>query len=217
MRDDRTKRRERPLLFTLGTTLLAIGLSAAMLWWAYTTPEAVLIGRPGRHDARVGAARLADCLDCHVPFVGTPGSRCLGPGCHGDLATGTPPRDGPAMPVRFHAALRAYECSQCHVEHAPWTEAPDAKFSHTVVPTDARADCARCHRAVRENHARTDAVSCDLCHGLERWKGAQIAHERVKDQPCDLCHAAPSTQTHATVAGACDNCHGTSAWAAVSK
>lgn len=210
-----TERRERPLLFTLAAGLFALGLSAGMLWWAYSTPESVLIGRPGRHDAVSDRSRLADCLDCHVPFVGTPGSRCLGPGCHGALATGTPPRDGPAMPVRFHVVLREYDCRRCHIEHAP--AKPPAPFAHAIIPADSRGRCSDCHLAGRAAHARTDAVSCDLCHGLERWRGASMVHERVRNQPCDLCHAAPTTPAHASVAGACDNCHGSGDWASVSK
>ena len=208
-------RRERPVLFTFATALLALGLTAGMLWWAYSTPEAVLIGRPGRHDAVRDGARLADCLDCHVPFVGTPGSRCLGPGCHGELATGTPPRVGPAMPVRFHVVLRDYECRRCHTEHQAPRAAPEV-FAHEVIPAASRTRCADCHLPGRDAHARTDAVPCDLCHGLEQWRGAKMSHERVQEQPCDLCHAAPATKAHATVAGACDDCHGTGDWATVS-
>ena len=214
MREDPSERRERPLLFTVATGFLAVILSAAMLWWAYATPESVVIGMPGRHDQTSGADRLADCLDCHVPFVGTPRSRCLGPGCHGELATGTPPQTGRAMPVRFHAALAEHSCSECHVEHG--SQLSRQRFDHVVIPQTARARCARCHFAQRESHARTDAVSCDLCHGFDQWRGAQIVHDRVQNHPCDLCHAPPATEAHTSVAGACDRCHGTQSWDAVS-
>jgi hypothetical protein len=202
-------------LFTVLTGLLAVTISGLMLLWAWATPEDVVIGVPGRHDQLAGGERLADCLDCHVPFVGTPRTRCLGPGCHGALGTGAPPRTGPAMPVRFHAALDEEPCGTCHLEHG-WSEARGA-FDHAVIPQATRSRCARCHLAQRASHARTDAVSCDLCHGFDAWKGAQIVHDRVANHPCDLCHATPPTEAHASVAGACDRCHGTASWDSVSQ
>lgn len=214
MREEPAGRRERPLLFTVATGFLAVALSAVMLWWASATPESVVIGLPGRHDQLVEGARLADCLDCHVPFVGTPRSRCLGPGCHGALATGTPPQDGRAMPIRFHAALREERCGLCHLEHGK--QVARERFDHEIIPDATRARCSRCHIAQRASHARTDAVSCDLCHGYDKWRGAEIVHGRVQNHPCDLCHATPASETHTSVAGACDRCHGTANWDSVS-
>src|SRR5437867_12813845 len=109
--------KDKPYVFALLTGVLAIIVTVVIMLWGNASPESVLIGLDGRHDGVAGGDRLAACLDCHVPFVGTPGSRCLGPGCHGELATGTPPRDGPAMPIRFHAVLRDRPCSLSHQEH----------------------------------------------------------------------------------------------------
>lgn len=149
----------------------------------------------------------ADCLDCHVPFRGTPPTRCLAPGCHGSLATGTPPRDGPAMPVRFHAALRGHDCGSCHAEH----ERPpprDGRFSHRAIPEAIRVRCQACHSGEGiDHHARTDAVACDLCHGTENWTRADMVHTRVDDRACDLCHRAPDDPRHVSVEGNCENCH----------
>jgi hypothetical protein len=201
----------RPILFAVVTTAGATILSIAVLWWATLDPESVVIGMPGRHDAPPSGERLADCLDCHVPFVGTPGSRCLGPGCHGELATGTPPKDGKAMPIRFHAALRDAPCTPCHVEHT--RSAERVAFSHDRIPAGARAKCSRCHLgAAVEDHARTDSIPCDLCHGVERFAGTEIDHSKVSNHPCDLCHASPKDEAHASVAGACTDCHRSESW-----
>lgn len=204
--------KERPILFALSSAALALFITASMLWWASQDPESVVIGLPGRHDAPSTAKqRLADCLDCHVPFVGTPGSRCLGPGCHGELATGTPPKDGPAMPIRFHAALRDTACTRCHEEHT--VDRSAREFSHRLIPESTRRNCSVCHsgRDV-SGHARTDAISCDLCHRYDRFEGTQMSHERVVDQPCDVCHVTPKDEAHASVAGACTDCHDSKSW-----
>src|SRR5262245_21032951 len=135
---------DRPFAFALATAVGALLITAIMLLWGEASPETVLIGLEGRHDAPSGGERLATCLDCHVPFVGTPGSRCLGPGCHGDLATGTPPREGAAMPIRFHAVLREEPCGSCHQEHVTErVETSTRTFAHSIIPASMRERCAR--------------------------------------------------------------------------
>ena len=199
---------DRPWWFLVWTTFFVVTATAGTVWAIRSAPDAMLVGQPGRHDI-AGAA--AACLDCHVPFVGSPASRCLSPGCHGDLATGTPPRDGPAMPVRFHVALRDLPCGRCHEEHRTL---PTARlFDHRLIPDVERQACRRCHHAESQaNHARMDAVACGTCHGESTWKGSEMNHARVSDQPCELCHARPTTRRHAAVAGTCDDCHTTTDW-----
>ena len=179
-----------------------------MFEWAVAAPAEVLVGRRGLHDPP-GPEPAADCLDCHVPFRGTPATRCLAPGCHGSLATGTPPRDGLAMPIRFHAALREHDCGTCHTEHAAMAK-QRLSFSHNEIPSAARSRCHACHPGDGIiHHARTDAVSCDVCHDTKHWQGAKMSHSRVTEHPCDLCHRAPEDPRHASVAGTCQDCHGT--------
>ncbi len=200
------KRRERPFLFGALITLGALLATTVVLWWAQAAPVAVVVGKPGRHDGQ--EARLADCLDCHVPFVGTPGSRCLSPGCHGQLATGTPPRDGPALPIRYHAALRAYDCGLCHAEHS---HGEPTRFSHATIPEAARERCSRCHGAQKVvSHPKGDPLECSGCHAVETWR-AKMDHTRVDNQACDLCHLAPESAPH-TVAGNCSDCHRPKSW-----
>ena len=202
---------DRPWGYVLVTVLLSSSVTAAIAWAIFLAPERMLVGGTGQHEAS-GAA--AECLDCHVPFVGTPASRCLSPGCHGDLATGTPPRNGPAMPVRFHVALRDEPCSRCHDEHR--RSAQNRLFDHRLIPTDHRKDCRRCHRAEdTPNHADRDAVACGTCHGYTRWGGAKIDHARVDREACELCHRQPNTGQHAAFAGACDTCHQPTSWSAL--
>lgn len=206
--------RDRPLLFALFCIVISAGITWAVVVWAEASPESVLLGLQGRHDAVGAGERLATCLDCHVPFVGTPSSRCLGPGCHGDLATGTPPRDGPAMPIRFHVALRDQPCGLCHQEHVPrGTSRVAMPFTHDLIPGTTRARCARCHSgAGRDSHPPTDAVACELCHSTERWQGVEVEHSLVAQQPCDVCHGAPASPAHASIAGNCSECHETQRW-----
>jgi hypothetical protein len=212
------KRAEKPVAFAIATTLLAAVITASMLVWAQASPENVVIGLAGRHDG-MNDERLAGCLDCHVPFVGTPGSRCLGPDCHGDLATGTPPKAGRAMPVRFHAVLREEPCTGCHVEHGTkQTVTATRTFTHELIPSEPRKVCVRCHSAGGiDAHARTDAVACDVCHGTRAWKGVRAEHERVATIACDGCHAAPSDKTHASFAGNCTECHDTRSWTPIAQ
>jgi hypothetical protein len=210
---------DRPVAFALFSSAIALVISLFVFMWAQASPESVLIGLEGRHDGAGGSERLAACLDCHVPFVGTPGSRCLGPGCHGALATGTPPRDGPAMPIRFHTVLRDQPCGTCHQEHVRrGTSTSTRAFTHQIIPTSTRERCSRCHTgAGKRSHSATDAVSCDLCHGTQRWTGIGIQHERVRQHPCDLCHAAPPGPAHDSVAGTCNECHETTTWKPLTK
>jgi hypothetical protein len=206
--------KDKPYTFAILTGLVAIVVTAAMMLWGGISPESVLIGLEGRHDGVEGGERLAACLDCHVPFVGTPGSRCLGPGCHGELATGTPPKSGPAMPIRFHAVLRDKACGTCHAEHVEAGARTSTRaFTHELVPVDVRSECHRCHTAAGiVAHASADAVECASCHDLRGWRGVRIDHGRVAKDACDLCHLAPETTTHASVAGTCQECHEIGNW-----
>jgi hypothetical protein len=205
---------ERPYLLAAASILLAISVSAGVVLASTRRPERLLIGLAGHHDAR-GTERRAACLDCHVPFVGTPASRCLSHGCHGELATGSPKSDGPAMPVRFHAALREEPCGPCHDEHikGDLEHLPRREFTHELIPPALRPECRRCHSgSTNRSHSRTDSVECGRCHGVTAWKGSPIDHSKVTDEHCDVCHVAPEGPSHATLAGTCSTCHETTAW-----
>ncbi len=205
---------ERPYVFAAASLAIGFLLTAAMVAWSSQDPESVVIGQAGRHDAPAGtSSRLANCLDCHVPFLGTPGSRCLSPGCHGELATGTPPQAGKAMPVRFHAALRDYECGLCHTEHGAPAGETARIFHHDLIPDAERDGCQKCHSGTQvKSHATADAVPCRACHETNRWAGVKIEHQNVWQHACEVCHAAPEGETHSSVSGTCGGCHETSAW-----
>jgi hypothetical protein len=210
---------ERPYLLALASAVTAVAVGAGVFVWGSARPEQVLVGRAGRHDAPTAdVERHAACLDCHVPFVGTPASRCLGPGCHGELATGSPPKTGPAMPVRFHVALRDEPCELCHAEHDGPVRTASRTFSHTLIPEARRDECRRCHGAGQvAAHSRTDAVGCSTCHGLTRWRDAHLDHSRLSEVHCDSCHDAPETAAHSGLAGTCSTCHGTEVWVPTSS
>ena len=202
---------ERPYLLAAAVVVAALGAGAIAALAATNDPSSAIVGLAGFHEARD-----ATCVDCHVPFLGTPASRCLSPGCHGALATGAPPRDGPAMPVRFHVALRGAPCSGCHHEHASPGVVASPRFTHGAIPADVAAECRRCHSARQQpDHARTDDVGCARCHGTERWSGTTIDHARVAEVACDVCHVAPEGRAHASLAGTCATCHGTDRWGTI--
>lgn len=205
---------DRPFVFAGLTIAGAAMFTGLVILGSGLAPETVLIGLDGRHDApSADEERMAGCLDCHVPFVGTPPSRCLSPGCHGALATGTPPRTGPAMPVRFHAALRDVPCRRCHLEHGPRIREKGTPFTHDIVPEESKSACSHCHSGARTaNHAPTDAVDCGLCHEVDAWRGVNVDHTKVWQTACDSCHVTPSDEAHGEVAGACSTCHVTETW-----
>lgn len=206
--------RERPYVLALislgGGTLATI----AVLAFALAKPESVVIGLDGRHDRIEGGERLASCLDCHVPFVGTPASRCSSPGCHGELATGSPPREGKAMPIRYHVAIRDERCGLCHVEHADREELEKpVGFSHQKIPEKVRDECRRCHSAINVRaHSGTDQIDCRRCHETTSWTGTVMNHALVEGEHCDVCHVAPEGEAHANLAGTCSTCHEREAW-----
>lgn len=194
-------------------TALAAALAGGAAVWAYVreAPHAALVDRPSHHQP-AGAAALARCLDCHVPFLGSPSTRCLGPGCHGDLATGTPPRDGPAMPVRYHVVVRKQACSTCHEEHRIGGR---IDVHGAVADPELRAACQKCHSARRvPAHARTDEEPCGVCHADASWRADRARHEKLHTQACEVCHRAP--EGHPRVAGTCLGCHQTRSWTQVS-
>lgn len=204
---------ERPLRGLLLMLLWGSVGGAAGLGWALVSPNEALLGRLGQHDvARPGAQVPAGCLDCHVPFAGTPSTRCLGPGCHGDLATGTPPTEGPALPVRYHVVVRREPCGLCHMEHNAVGERRPRRDPHSPLPQALIEEgCAECHSArSRPGHARTDEVPCGRCHGLKAWLGAQVIHDQVAALACELCHVVPDG--HRVTSGACGSCHTPTAW-----
>lgn len=156
----------------MGRRALAIGssaLAALALGLAYLMlrPGPALVPQTSTH----GPDRAA-CLDCHVPFSGTPSTRCLGPSCHGALATGTPPRDGPVLPVRYHVVLRGEDCGQCHEEHADRDTATGDPHRGMALEV-LRSKCDQCHLdAGPPSHPRTEG-SCGRCHTLETWENAR--------------------------------------------
>lgn len=196
------------------SALVALVAGAGALLLSLNDPQKMLVGQPGWHDAVSDSAPgKAACLDCHVPFVGTPRSRCLAPGCHDTLATGTPPRDGPAMPIRYHAALVKAPCQRCHDEHGQASLSQAVDY-HELLPDDVEERCRSCHQgSAVTGHARTDAVNCSTCHETSKWRPSAPRHDLVSKHPCDLCHGPPQNDVHNDITGTCSDCHKTSGWA----
>lgn len=202
----------KTVLVSMGMTVL---IGVGLYQWALRDPVRVLVGSQGRHDAPPHRPQPAACLDCHVPFLGTPTSRCLAPGCHASLVTGTPPKTGPAMPVRFHSVLRDLSCQSCHGEHQRGISL--VPFRHQIIPTPQEQACFRCHSGARRpKHARTDAIACGTCHSTDNWAGTKMSHEKVTNAPCALCHRPPDIAGHPANDG-CIECHETNRWAQEEK
>ena len=212
--DNKKVASERPYAFAVLAIFVAALVCGGLVSWAVSSPEVVVIGASGQHDGPPDGDRLAGCLDCHVPFLGSPGSRCLTPSCHGNLATGIPPRTGSAMPVRFHVALNSLECSNCHNEHGERSpKAAKGQFSHSIIPSGHKEQCSHCHSGSSfSGHSSTDSVACSKCHTLESWKVAAVDHQAIWEHACDVCHVIPKETEHITVAGTCSSCHTTVNW-----
>ncbi len=182
---------------------------------AFVYPSAML--SPG---ALIPAhADLADkCLTCHAPFRGAVSGRCVG--CHGvsDIGirttSGSPiaPLTKHASRASFHQDLSEQNCIACHSDHGRLTE---RRFSHALLRSAARGDCATCHAAPTNALHRGLRVRCNQCHTTEHWSPATFDHSTLPSATlarCESCHAAPTDRFHRQITTACTQCHSPQRW-----
>ena len=147
-----------------------------------------------------GMHQVVQCRDCHVDLQFAKAStRCAD--CHADLHRG---QFGPdcqnchtvqgwkvaVSAVRLHSnrfpllgAHGAAACEDCH------------KGAASGVFTGLSTQCASCHlkdyqTAQPLNHAAANLpVTCDTCHGMDRWQGARFDHTQFTSFALSGAHA----------------------------
>ena len=165
-------------------------------------------------------ALTSDCFACHAPLRGASSSLCIT--CHKVPDIGLRTTAGvdlakPSIKASFHQSLTETNCMACHSDHAqPKLVRGDRKpFSHSLLRTDIRDQCASCHVAPTNTIHRNLTVGCNQCHQAERWKPASFDHALLpKDTlaKCEGCHKPPTDALHQQIQSNCLSCHGTKAW-----
>ena len=93
-----------------------------------------------------------NCFACHSPFRGAVAERCTS--CHtvSDIGlrktTGAPFTRASAI-TPFHQSLTSQNCMACHTDHTNPALTPRSRpaFSHGLLNTAIRENCASCHAA----------------------------------------------------------------------
>jgi len=161
-----------------------------------------------------GHAELAtDCFACHVPLRGAASELCVK--CHALPDIGLRTTKGVPLPQRsvktsFHQDLIEQDCMACHSDHqAPKLSQPSRKpFSHSLLRTATRDQCASCHKVPTDNLHRQIKGNCKQCHSQDRWKPATFDHDRLfvldgdHDTKCVTCHASDDYSRYT-----CYGCH----------
>ena len=164
------------------------------------------------------AALRDDCLACHAPLEGVRSDRCTK--CHTPDSVGvTLAAGGAALEPReaiatLHRRVAATPCVACHAEHAGRLDGGRAaRFDHSALPADLRAECDTCHadrRPADDLHtALAPADACASCHSKAAWKPATFDHDTFfrfdEDHPsrCSGCHTPGSSLK----VYSCTGCH----------
>ncbi|MBF0448314.1 MAG: cytochrome c3 family protein [Magnetococcales bacterium] len=155
-----------------------------------------------------------DCFACHDLFLGAASENCMD--CHkvddiGLRTTNGAPVTGKKTTVPFHQKLLGQECVACHSDHAGVAKYRiRQRFSHILVDTTTREQCASCHKAKRPADALHRQLSdkCAQCHGTEKWKPATFDHtrwfrfDRHHPAKCTDCHPKNTYERYT-----CYECH----------
>lgn len=161
-----------------------------------------------------GHAQLStDCFACHSPWRGATTERCIA--CHalGDIglrSTKGVPVAKKNIKISFHQELIEADCMACHSDHAqPRLTQRDRKtFSHSLLRSAARDQCASCHRSPADSLHRQIKGNCGQCHSPGRWKPATFDHakffvlDRDHNATCATCHTSEDYSRYT-----CYGCH----------
>lgn len=158
------------------------------------------------------------CFSCHAPLRAAPAERCVA--CHAVADIGLRTTTGAPVTARrpgatgtaFHQELLEENCAACHSDHQRPTR---RRFSHSLLRTDTRTRCERCHEAPSDDLHGTLRESCQSCHSIERWTPATFDHDRLapaKLAQCAGCHKAPLDDMHRDAGDSCRECHSTQRW-----
>ncbi len=190
----------------IGTLLLSGGLIAFLPRLALA-PGAVTQGH---------ADIAGQCLGCHTPLRGAPGSKCIA--CHPLDSIGLarrslvqPANARPAL-AGMHAEFRTSSCLDCHTDHAGSDpKGATLPFTHEHLSAALLRRCVGCHEGNRpaDDLHRQVADDCASCHVSRGWTPASFQHERyfVLDRDhnvtCKTCHIGSAGYTQYT----CYGCH----------
>ncbi len=188
---------------------LLVGTAAAVLSpYRAITPGVLSPGHERHRDA---------CLACHEPFRGATRAKCVR--CHEPAGIALRTAAGDARPVAavrpaindLHGALGTLECRTCHPEHSGQSRAgAGERFTHDILPTETRGQCAICHDRQRPRDAlhASAGSACATCHGTAAWKPSTFAHEKYfvfdRHHParCADCHPPGDFKAYG-----CYGCH----------
>lgn len=155
-----------------------------------------------------------DCFACHAPLRGASSARCIG--CHTIDDIGLRTTSGVAIArakaiTPFHQGLTSQNCMACHTDHPTpaLTRTRRATFSHALLNTTIREQCASCHTAPATAVHRGVTSQCTECHSQNSWSAVTIDHskyfvlDRNHNAPCATCHTTVGNRKKYT----CYGCH----------
>ena len=159
------------------------------------------------------ASLETNCFACHSPFLGAVAERCIS--CHtvADIGlrktTGAPFTRASAI-TPFHQSLTSQNCMACHTDHANPALTPRSRpaFSHGLLSTAIRENCASCHAAPATAVHSGATAKCTQCHSQDRWKPATFDHakffvlDRHHNAACTTCHTTGDQRQYT-----CYGCH----------
>lgn len=191
----------RAVIFTLAIIVIIGGVSfyAADMWIA-----------PGH--ATPGHRTIAgDCFACHLPFRGTPATRCTS--CHAFDRAASVKANGKIQPGNaLHALHREFsriDCANCHVGHLTHgAKNATPCFDHTMMRTETRRACSTCHRPPQDSLHPSLGSQCAECHATGTWTPATFDHRKFfsieppHDAACSTCHRSTDFKRYS-----CMNCH----------
>jgi len=162
-----------------------------------------------------------NCFTCHDGLFGASSRKCVS--CHkvediGLRTTRGTPLSSPRARTGFHRQLLGQDCVACHSDHAGVAKYRiRPRFSHELLETQTRAQCASCHRKPADNLHQLVPELCSRCHVVEKWKPALFRHDMlaVADRDkCVTCHKAriPDDPLHRQASDKCGQCHGVDRW-----
>jgi Class III cytochrome C family len=177
--------------------LIAISICLCMLiGLVFAFPHRMVAPGP-LMPAHAGITR--NCFACHAPLRGVPINRCIN--CHKVSDIGIRTTLGVAMETAgkrpaFHQALAKPDCMACHAEHnrPRLVKTDQQRFAHSLLRSDARGQCATCHRAPSNDLHSQANNDCASCHGQSAWKPATFDHARHFELngphavSCATCH-----------------------------
>ena len=188
---------------------LAVGL-AAVVSLVFAFPHQMV--SPG--NLKPAHSKLQqDCFACHMPLGGASPRRCIS--CHaisdiGRRTTAGKPIAHSTRAPLFHQKLATQDCMACHTDHPRplLTRRTVRSFDHALLRSDARSDCASCHRPPANDFHRNADRNCGQCHGSRSWTPANFNHDRYfslappHNATCSTCHVGGNVKTFT-----CFNCH----------